>query len=237
MADKIIGVLGGMGPEATLDCLHKILANTQAEIDQEHLRVLVDINPQIPDRTSAVLRNGESPVPALVKSCQGLAAAGADFIIIPCVTAHFFYDQFSKQSPLPIISILDVVVQTIKKDYPDYNRIGLMSTDGTKQSGIFQKALAKEGLEIVLLDDDTQTEVMKGIYDLKSSLDPEVRVSVTRRFSRAAQTLVDNGAQAVIAGCTEIPLALSQENLSVPYFDSLTLLARAAIRAAGREPI
>ena len=237
MSDKTIGVLGGMGPEATINCLSKILANTPAQFDQEHLRVLVDSNPKIPDRTSAILGDGESPAPAIIKCCEGLAKAGADFIIIPCVTVHYFYDEFSPKSPLPIISILDVVSKAIKTNHPDFKRIGLMSTDGTRQSGIFQKALAKEGMETVICSDQVQTTVMEGIYDLKSSLDPKVRASVTERFKKAAQTLVEDGAQGIIAGCTEIPLALSQENLTVPYFDSLTLLARAAIKAAGREPI
>ena len=237
MSDKTIGVLGGMGPEATLNCMSKILANTPAQNDQEHLRVLADNNPKIPDRTSAILGHGQSPAPTMIECCKGLAAAGADFIIIPCVTVHYFYDDFAPHSPVPVISILDVVAQAIKEAHPDFKRVGLMSTNGTRQSGIFQKRLAADGMETVICSDEVQAEVMKGIYEIKSSLDPAVRADVTRRFSAAAQTLVDNGAQGVIAGCTEIPLALSQENLTVPYFDSLTLLARAAIRAAGREPV
>jgi aspartate racemase len=237
MNQKTIGMLGGMGPEATLNCFAKILANTPANKDQEHIRVLIDNHPQIPDRTGAILGEGPSPGPAVAESCQALARAGADFIIIPCVTVHYFLDEFGPKSPLPIISILDVVTRAIKQGHPDFTRIGLMSTDGTRESGIFQKRLAAEGMETLTCAPQVQKEVMQAIYDLKGSQDPKVRASVTERFSTAAQTLVEAGAQGVIAGCTEIPLALGQENVSVPYFDSLTLLARAAIRAAGREPV
>jgi aspartate racemase len=237
MSEKIIGMLGGMGPEATLNCFARILANTRVNSDQEHLRVLIDNNPKIPDRSTAILKGGPSPAPAVAECCAGLKKVGADFIIIPCVTVHYFYDDFKRQSPLPIISILDVVADAIKTKHPGIKKVGLMATNGTVKSGIFKKRLAAEGIETLICQEDVQAEVMKGIYDLKGAMDSKTREGVTRRFSIAAQSLVDVGAQGVIAGCTEIPLALHQENVSVPYFDSLTLLARAAIRAAGREPV
>lgn len=90
MSEKVIGILGGMGPEATLDCFAKIIQNTPAKKDQEHLRIIIDSNPKVPDRTAAIIGNGESPVPLLVEGCRSLQRAKADFIIIPCVSAHFF---------------------------------------------------------------------------------------------------------------------------------------------------
>ena len=225
-----------MGPEATLNCFAKIIANTPAEKDQDHLRIIIDNNPKIPDRTSAILGAGESPVNAVVQSAQALKNAGADFIIIPCVTVHYFYDQFAPKSPLPILSILDVVAQAIKAEHPDLKKIGLMATNGTVQSGIFQERLARENIETLVCDADHQERVMQAIYGLKSSPTQEARQQITATFQAAAQSLVKKGAQGIVAGCTEIPLALSQEHLDVPYFDALDLLARAAIRQAGREP-
>jgi aspartate racemase len=236
VGEKIIGILGGMGPEATLNCFAKILSNTPAEKDQDHIRVIIDNNPKIPDRTGAINGTGESPVDAVVQSSQALKNAGADFIIIPCVTVHYFYDQFSKASPLPILSILDVVAQAIKAEYPDMKKIGLMATNGTVQTDIFQKRLAKENIETIVCDDNCQEQVMQAIYSLKSSPTPEARQQITATFQAAAKSLVQAGAQGIVAGCTEIPLALSQDHLDVPYFDALNLLARAAIRQAGREP-
>jgi aspartate racemase len=131
---------------------------------------------------------------------------------------------------------LDVVAQAIKDKHPDIKKIGLMATNGTVQSGIFQKRLAQENIETMVCDASTQEQVMQAIYRLKSSPTPEARQQITATFQAAAQSLVENGAQGIVAGCTEIPLALSQEHVDVPYFDALNLLARAAIRQAGREP-
>ena len=109
--EKVIGILGGMGPEATLDCFGKIIKNTPAKTDREHIRVVIDSNPGIPDRIAAILGDGESPVPALVAGCRGLEKAGADFIIIPCVTVHFFLSEIQAQAHLPILSIFDSVAE------------------------------------------------------------------------------------------------------------------------------
>jgi aspartate racemase len=236
VTEKIIGILGGMGPEATLNCFAKILANTPAEKDQDHIRVIIDNNPKIPDRTSAIMGHGKSPVDAVVQSAQALKNAGADFIIIPCVTVHYFYEKFAEASPLPILSILDVVARAIATEYPGLKKIGLMATNGTVQTGIFQKRLARENIDTIVCDTDHQEQVMQAIYALKSSPTPETRQQITATFQAAAQSLIEKGAQGIVAGCTEIPLALSQEHLGVPYFDALNLLARAAIREAGREP-
>ena len=128
MKEKVIGILGGMGPEATLDCYSKIIASTPAKTDQEHLRVIIDANPKVPDRTAAIIAEGESPAPILVAGCRTLQQAGADFIIIPCVSAHFFLDEIQQQIALPILSIFDVVAETISSDHPQIKTVGLMGT-------------------------------------------------------------------------------------------------------------
>ena len=107
MKKQVIGILGGMGPEATLDCFDKIIKHTPAQKDQDHLRVIIDSNPAVPDRTAAIIGDGQSPVPVMVEGCHALENAGADFIIIPCVSAHFFIDEIQQQTNLPILSIFD----------------------------------------------------------------------------------------------------------------------------------
>ena len=118
MKEKVIGILGGMGPEATLDCYSRIISSTPAKTDQDHLRVIIDSNPKVPDRTAAIIAEGESPLPVLVAGCRTLQQAGADFIIIPCVSAHFFLDEIQQQIALPILSIFDAVTETIISDHP-----------------------------------------------------------------------------------------------------------------------
>jgi aspartate racemase len=237
---KAIGILGGMGPEATLDCFNKILKNTAAKKDPEHLRVVIDSNPGIPDRIAAILGDGQSPVPALVAGCRGLQKAGADFIIIPCVTVHFFLPQILAESPLPILSIIDAVAEAVHRDYPETRTVGLLGTIATVESGLFQKRLAEDSIRTLAPDSAAQSKIVDAIRDIKDTRPPRTRSEITADLIEAAGSLVKNkpeGADAIIAGCTEIPLALRQEHLPVPYLDSLTILARAAIRYAGKIPI
>ncbi len=240
MDKKTIGILGGMGPEATLDCFGKIIKNTPAQRDQDHLRVVIDSNPSVPDRTAAILGDGQSPVPVIVEGCHALEKAGADFIIIPCVSAHFFIDEIQRHANLPILSIFDAVAETITRDYTEVKSVGLLGTTGTVKGGLFQKRLAQEKIETMVPDDAVQSKIMEAIYDIKNAAPSRPRAEITADLVTAADSLIANrleGAQAIIAGCTEIPLALGQQHLSVPYFDSLTILARAAILRAGVKPV
>ena len=237
MGEKVIGILGGMGPEATLDCFEKIIRNTPAGKDQDHLRVIIDSNPKVPDRTAAILGKGPSPLPLLLQGCRTLQQAGADFIIMPCVSAHFYQEEMRQQITLPLVSIFDVVAETLSHDHPEIKVVGLLGTTGTVRSGLFQKRLKEDGIEALVCEDKIQERVMAAIYDIKSSQANRPREAITNDLIAAAQSLIFRGAAGIVAGCTEIPLALSQRNLSVPYFDALLLLARAAIRLAGKVPL
>ena len=237
MKEKTIGILGGMGPEATVDCYARIIKNTPAKTDQQHLRVIIDSNPKVPDRTSAITGKGPSPVPILLDSCRKLQAAGADFIIMPCVSAHFYLAEIRQQIKLPILSIYDAVADTISGDHPNIKTVGLMGTTGTISGGLFQKRLATANIQTIVPDDVQQTRVMAAIYDIKNSRPSRSRKQITSDLVAVAQSLVSDSAQGIVAGCTEIPLALEQQHLSVPYFDTLTILARAAIIEAGLTPV
>jgi aspartate racemase len=239
MNTKTIGILGGMGPEATVDCFDKIIKNTPAAKDQDHLRVVIDSNPKVPDRTAAIIGSGESPVPVMAAGCQALERAGADFIIIPCVSAHVFLADLRRQTDLPFLSIFDAVAETIVRNYPEIRIAGLMGTTGTIRGGLFQKRLKQDGIKTLVCDDKIQLQVMAAIYDIKNAHAARSRSEITTDLIAAAESLVSgepDGAQGIIAGCTEIPLALRQEHLAVPYFDAVTILARAAIIRAGLEP-
>lgn len=237
MSEKTIGILGGMGPEATLDCYAKIIKGTPAATDQEHLRVIIDSNPKVPDRTAAIVSNGPSPLPVLVEGCRALQSAGADFIIIPCVSAHFFLDAVRRQIKLPILSIFDAVAETISSEHADIKSVGLMGTTGTISGGLFQKRLSDDGITSLVPDESQQARVMAAIYDIKNSRSTRSRNNIASDLAAVAESLVTDGAQGIVAGCTEIPLALKQRHLSVPYFDALTILARSAIINAGLTPV
>ena len=237
---RTIGILGGMGPEATADCFDKIIKHTPAVSDQDHLRVVIDSNPKVPDRTAAIIGDGQSPVPVLVAGCRALERAGADFIIIPCVSAHVFLADVQEQIKLPILSIFDVVAEAIVRDYFDIKTVGLMGTTGTISGGLLQERLKQDGIRTVVPDDEMQSTVMAAVYDIKNSDADRSRAEIRTDLVAVAESLAarkPEGAQGIIAGCTEIPLVLRQEYLSIPYFDSVTILARAAIFRAGVEPV
>lgn len=229
---KIIGILGGMGPEATLDLYAKIIRATPATKDQDHLRVIIDSNPKVPDRTPAIIANGESPVPTMLESGKVLEKAGVDFIIIPCISAHFFLDELQRDLKVPILSAFDAVAEKISNEFPDVKTVGLIATTGTIQGGKFAQRLLQNTIATVAPDENDQKTIMDIIYHIKSTQKPDVRRQCKADLIRVSQNLIKNGAQGIIAGCTEIPLELKAEDLAVAFFDPLRILAEAAVGKA-----
>jgi aspartate racemase len=236
MSEKVIGILGGMGPEATLDLFGKIIAHTPAVKDQDHLRVVIDSNPKVPDRTAAILRGGASPVPAMKAGIEALQRAGADFVVIPCVSAHFFLDELQREVGLPILSMFDVTADYIRSKHPLIRKVGMLATTGTLQGARFREKLQASGIETITPAGPDQERVMVSIYEIKGAAGGRGRGAIATEVREIAGRLIQRGAQGVVAGCTEIPLVLKPGDFAVPVFDSLLLLARAAIAAAGRPP-
>lgn len=234
---KTIGILGGMGPAATADCFSKIIESTPARCDQEHLYIKVENNPSVPDRTDAILKNGKSPVPSLLSGCQKLEKMKADFIIIPCNTAHYFMDQLRGQIKIPILSILDEMAHTLQSELPTVSNVGLLATSGTVASGIYQKCMEKIKINILLPDSYRQNVIMASIRSIKSNNRTKSIDKIREKLVDASEYLVSKGAQAIIIGCTEISLVLKEDHMDVPFLDSLKILAKAAVKYAGSEPI
>lgn len=235
--EKTIGILGGMGPEATLDLFAKIIAQTPATKDQDHLRVVIDSNPKVPDRTAAILRGGVSPLPVMKAGIETLKRAGADFAVIPCVSAHFFLQELQGPDLLPILSMLDVTAEHIRQQHPNIRKVGMLATTGTLQGGRFRERLQQAGIETITPAAVDQERVMMAIYEIKGAGAGKDRSLIRSAIREIAGRLIQRGAQGVVAGCTEIPLVLKPGDLGVPVFDTLLLLARAAIAAAGRQPL
>jgi len=236
MPEKIIGILGGMGPEATIDLYTKIVKETKVKKDQDHLRILIDNNPKIPDRTLAIQKKGPSPLPQLIRSAKILENAGADFIVIPCVTAHYYYESLKKKIKIPTLNLVEITVQYIKSRLKRISKVGLLATTGTIQTGLFQKASALTGMELILPDPGTQKMwVMEAIYGRGGIKAVGPSENSKRLILKTSQKLIHQGAQVIIAGCTEIPLVLKEGDLSVPVIDPISILAKAAIEKAHRK--
>lgn len=228
MSKKTIGIIGGMGPAATADLYCKITRLTQASCDQEHLHIIIDSNTAIPDRTAALLHGGESPAAQLRHSARTLEAAGAELLIMPCNTAHGFYDDVCACVSIPVLHMIRITAQALRQR--GITRAGLLATDGTIQSGIYDSCFSGSGIELLTPSGDDQAAVMRLAYDgvKAGALDYD-----TSAFKVAAARLLDAGAQTLILGCTELPCAVEMYSLDFPFTDPTLELARAAILAAG----
>jgi aspartate racemase len=227
-----IGILGGMGPLATADIYRKIIDATPATSDQEHIPVVIYADPRVPDRTQALLHDGDDPTPWLVHGARQLTNIGADFIIIPCNTAHAFLDQVQPAIDKPILSMIDAAADEIRHQYPRARSVGLLATTGTIAAGIYQRALEERGLNVVVPDDETQARcVMAAIHDVKGGRSTS---AATTLLVEASQSLLESGADVLLEACTEIPIALQARHLpsGTPLVDATASLARLAIATA-----
>lgn len=228
---RVAGVLGGMGPDATVDFMAKVIALTPAGRDQDHVRMLVDHNPGIPNRQAALLQGGEDPGPALAAMAAGLEAAGADFLVIPCNTAHAFSDAITAAVGIPLVSIIDLTVDACA----GHDAVGLLATDGCIASRVYQEALAARGIRVVLPEATEMQEIMRLVTAIKAG---DRSDAVATAMQAVATALVTRGAGAVIAGCTEIPLVLDAGMLEVPLVSSTDVLAAATVDIArGVRPL
>jgi aspartate racemase len=227
MANKfyLIGVLGGMGPAATVDFVNKVIALTGAASDQDHLPVLIASIPDVPDRTAALLHQGRSPVETLIRYRTLLENAGAQCIVMPCNTAHFWFDEVKKGSQAEMLSIVDAVVGEVKA--ANYQRVGVMATDGTMAAGFYQRQLERHRIDYVLPDEVQQKEIMRSIYLFKAGEPEEAMALMEKQYQQLAAKNVDG----VILGCTEIPIILAAAIRENPkhFIDSNAALARATI--------
>jgi aspartate racemase len=237
MREKVIGILGGMGPEATLQLFKEILENTPASRDQEHLRIIIDNNPKIPERLPAILGNGESPVPLMVDSALILQNVGANFLIIPCVSAHYFINELQANLSIPILSILEKTAEEIAKYKPKIRRVGLLAAEGAIRASLFQDELKKRRIETLIPEGGDLKESQLSIFQIKNIKAGESRERIKEKFISIAKHLIGMGAEGILVGCTEISLVLEEGDLPVPMFDALSILARASIKVAGLEPI
>jgi len=221
-----IGIIGGMGPEATLDFYGKIIQSSFACHDQDHIPVTIEVCPQIPDRTGYILGKGENPFPLLLKACENLIKVGASSICMPCNTAHYFIEQLNKEINVPFINMIECVRKEIQDNYPKASRIGLLATSGTVSSGVYAKVLQQNNLSAVEVSDDFQARMMDIIYEVKSGRQNEV----IDNFQACIDEIEDLGADVIIAGCTELPLLVPSIISKVAIIDPTQCLAENVVK-------
>lgn len=229
---KTLGVIGGVGPLSTAYFMEVVINHTDAKTDQEHIDMIVLNHTEIPDRTAFILDNSkESPVPFMVEDAKKLEAWGASVIATPCNTAHYFYDELRSSVKIPIINMIEETAKALSNE--GAKRVGIMATNGTVQTKLFQNALLKFGIEPIVPSAENQQFVMDIIYDnVKAGVPLDVE-----KFKSVTNELRLQGCDRVILGCTELSVLKRDYSLNDYYIDSLEVLAECAIRACGRAPL
>ncbi len=226
---KTIGILGGMGPEATLHLFKLIIKQTPAKKDQEHLKIIIYNNPEVPDRTSFILGKEDSPLPYLIEGAKFLESAGCEILVMPCNTAHYFYEEIAKKVKVQFLHLLKETVEEAKSK--NVKRIGILATTGTLRTELWGKAFGKD-FEILYPDENTQQNlVMEAIYGRKG-IKAGFKREAKKLLIRAGETLIKKGAEAIVAGCTEISIVMEKNPFSVPLFEPLKIIAKRAVKMA-----
>ena len=225
---KVLGILGGVGPLATAYFMETIIRRTEAASDQDHLEMVVLNHTEIPDRTAYILHSrSPDPGPVLAEDARRLESWGADVIVIPCNTAHYFYPQVSRAVSIPLLNMIGETAGELSR--LGARRAGLLATTGTIRSGLYQDALGQAGIEPVLPSERGQTAVMSLIYDdIKAGRPPE------REKLRLLREEFP-GCDRIVLGCTELSLLKRLLSLDDFFLDALEVLAERSIQSCGKQ--
>ncbi|ENN83859.1 aspartate racemase (plasmid) [Rhizobium freirei PRF 81] len=228
---SLIGILGGMGPTATVDFLSKVISATKADVDQEHIPLIVHDVPQIPDRSSAIENGRDDPFLPMLAGIRLLDAAGVEFIAIPCNTAHYWHGRLQRGCRAKILHIADAVAHYVTQMAERPRTIAVMATRGTISGGIYSQRLLEGAEQVLVPDEGTQLLIDRAITGVKAN-----QISAARKAAtEAAGLLADAGADCLLLACTELPVALSDFDHGPLIMDATEALARACVRASVGE--
>ena len=237
---KILGIIGGMGPLATVNLFNKIVINTDAQNDQEHIHMLIDNNVNIPDRTAFLLGTGKDPTEELIKSAIRLEKAGADFLIMPCNTAHHFYEAIKEKINIVFLNMIEETVKFVRLNYPNNKKVGLLSTDGTLKAKIYDLYFNKQNIQVISPKKETQNSIMDIIYGIKAG---EKEIEIDAIYS-AIEEFRAEGAEISVLGCTELSVvnemfklekSLANSADAAYVVDAVDVIVRRAIEFAGKK--
>lgn len=227
--------MGGMGPDATVDFMAKVIALTDSGRDQDHVHMIVDQDPTVPNRQAAIASGEDDVSGHLTAMAQRLERAGADFLVMVCNTAHVFVDGVRENTSIPFVSIIDETIAEIARRAPAAKTVGIMATDGCIDARIYQDAVEASGRTALEPDADNIEELMRFIGAVKAG---DQGPDIAAGMERVAQSLVDRGADVIIGGCTEIPIVFEGDGFAVPVISSTNVLAaRTLAFAQGGEPL
>lgn len=226
-AEKVVGILGGMGPEATVDLMQRIIRLTPAEDDIDHVRCIVDNNPKVPSRIKAIIEGtGESPAPCLAEMGRRLESWGADFLAIACNTAHAYYDEIRDAVHIPVLNMIDLVIDHVRQT--GIRRVGILASIAVQMTGLYHHRFEPLGIETVYPEPAQQAELFRLIRRIKTGDTGDAVISRYRDFCRHLQTL---GAELGIIACTELSI-LDIGDAPLALIDAAELLAQRIVDIA-----
>ena len=228
--EQMLGVIGGLGPLATIRFMELVLRMTQADAEQDNLDMVVYNFPSVPDRTDFILgASAESPLPKLVGMAKSLEQQGVAQIAVPCVTAHYFYEELRNAVSVPIIHAVAETAWYLCEQ--GVKRAGVMATRGTIRSGLFERALEDVGIQAVYPTDARQADVTHLIYqNVKLGKQTEME-----RFARVRQELNERGAEVTVLGCTELSVIKNAEDIGHGFLDVQDVLAQQSVLRCGKK--
>jgi aspartate racemase len=219
-----------MGPDATVDLMRRVLALTPAQDDQDHIRLLVDNNPKVPSRIAALIEGtGPSPLPTLVAMAQGLERAGADFLAMPCNTAHHYHGQIAATVSIPFLNLMELVVAELAAHHGELRRIGLLASSALPKIRLYEPYFETAGLDLVYPRAGKQEALMALIRAVKAARADE---TTRRAFGEAARDIEEQGAEITLVACTELSFVESALSTALPVVDAADVLARAVVQRA-----
>ncbi len=226
--DKSVGVLGGMGPEAAVDLMQRVIDATPAKDDADHIRMLVDNNPKVPSRIEALIDGtGESPAPCMIDMARGLEKQGADFLVIPCNTAHHYYSEVAAAVDIPILNLIELTSSHCKQEQPDLRKAGLLASTALQQIYLYEPWFKQHGVKVLYPQQQNQRAVMDLIRAVKAKRQTSDQILA---YNRAADDLQAQGAECLVVACTELSVIGDRLRTSLPVYDASELLATTVVR-------
>lgn len=226
--ERIVGVIGGMGPEATVDFMHRLVMRTPARDDADHLHVLVDNNPKIPSRIAALIEGtGQDPTPVLCDMARGLEAQGADFLVMPCNTAHAYLPAIARSVAIPTLDMVQLAIRKLAEARA--RRVGLLASPAVRMVGLYKARMEQAGLQAIFPDPQDEEKLLAVIKAVKAG-----RLADHHRqdYAEVAEMLLEAGADSLLVACTEFSVIGSPAGAACPVIDALDVLVEATIAAA-----
>ena len=231
--EKIVGIIGGMGPEATVDFMRRLVAATPAQDDRDHLHVLADNNPKIPSRIAALIEGtGEDPTPVLCRMAQGLEVQGADFLVIPCNTAHYYLPAIARSVRIPLLDMVQLSVEKLLAAGTKPRRIGMLASPAVRLVGLYSERMEGAGLQALYPGQPEEDALLAIIKAVKAG---QFNERHRKDYARVAKSLADAGAEVFLIACTELSVIGPPDGLTVPAIDTLDVLVQSTIATARSE--